>query len=82
MYPSTYGPRSPTLHVVDFPFDAVTVTTVPNGIVLWAHMVGSGAWYQVALPDSDWPVDWPAAGGVIGRICGGDFGCGLAVVVV
>src|SRR5438309_7783398 len=71
--PSAYGPRSLTVHCAVAPFDALTVTTVPMGNVLWAHVPGGAASYHVAPPlcvrpdgaaDPDDPVP--------------DFGVGLA----
>jgi len=48
--PSAYGPRSRTVHCAVAPFDAWIVTTVPIGNVLWAHVPGGAASYQVAPP--------------------------------
>src|SRR5207302_8779897 len=48
--PLAYGPRSSTVQVVEAPVVTfVTLTTVPNGRLRWAH-VPDGALYHVASP--------------------------------
>ena len=92
--PSTYGPRSPTSHLIDLPlFTFVTVTTVPIGNVLCAQIQGLFEWYfasyQLARPSSEPLVVWPPVGigrddAVVGVFdvagLGAGFGAGLAVV--
>ena len=89
--PSAYGPRSLTVHWAVAPFDALIVTTVPIGNVLWAHVPGGAASYHVAPPlwvrpegavepDPDDPDPGLGAGFVDGEVAG--FAAGLAVVVV
>ena len=48
--PSTYGPRSLTVHDAVAPDELLIVTTVPIGNVLWAHVPGGAASYHVAPP--------------------------------
>src|SRR4051794_13647468 len=80
MRPSTYGPRSPTSHLIDLPVAvAVTVRIVPMGSVLWAQIHGLLAWYlasyQLARPSSEPSAVDPPVG--IGR---GDTVVGVLLV--
>jgi hypothetical protein len=65
--PSWYGPRSATRQVVLLPFDVlVTLTIVPIGSVLWAHVPSGAASYHDALPDSELPDGAGAGAAVVG----------------
>src|SRR5438309_6877908 len=76
--PSTYGPRSETVHVAVAPLaTSVMCTTVPLGSVRWAHVPGGAASYQLAPPL--WVLPEGAAGGAaLGA--GADLDVGVAVI--